>query len=62
MEFDTPNIITITGTPYKKELYELAPDMYFTLIRIIDDLPKNRDWLDPDLERVVKGIIAKIQE
>jgi len=39
---NTPNVI-ITGTPYKKELYEMAPDMYFVLKRIIEDLPKNRD-------------------
>lgn len=29
----------------------------FVLKRIIDDLPVNRDWLDPDLERAAKEII-----
>lgn len=31
-----PNQVVIEGTPYKKELYEAAPDLYKTLIEMID--------------------------
>lgn len=36
-----------------------APDMYEALRAIINDLPSNRDWLDPTLERVAKDALKK---
>lgn len=27
------------------------------LKRILDDLPQNRDWLDPDLEKVARELV-----
>lgn len=31
----------------------------FCLKRIIDDLPPNRNWLDPDLEKMAKNLIEE---
>jgi hypothetical protein len=42
-------------------LVAAAPDMYIILKRIISDLPTNRDWLDPALEKVARAIINKIE-
>jgi hypothetical protein len=38
-----------------------APDLLRILSRIIDDLPTKRDWLDPDLEKQAKEIIARLR-
>lgn len=27
------------------------------LKRILDDLPQNRDWLDPDLEKIARELV-----
>ena len=43
------------------KLIEAAPDMYAVLKRIMEELPVNRDWFDPDLEKLAKGILIKIE-
>jgi hypothetical protein len=43
------------------DLFVAAPDLLRILSRIIDDLPAKRDWLDPDLEKTAKEIIARLK-
>lgn len=33
----------------------------WALKQIIQDLPTNRDWLDPNVERVARGILAETE-
>lgn len=40
-------------------LIVLAPDMFFVLSQIMDDLPEKRDWLNPDLERLIKNLLKE---
>lgn len=40
------------------KLIAKAPDLYRILARIIEDLPTKRDWLDPELEREAKEVLA----
>ena len=40
-------------------LIAAAPDMYEALRAIISDLPSNRDWLDPVVERAAKDALKK---
>lgn len=37
-----------------------SPEMYDVLKQILQDLPTNRDWLDPVLEKRAKAIIYKL--
>ena len=54
--------VIIRGTPYKEELYEVAPDIHQILKRLIEELPSKRDWLDPDLEKQAKDILNYIEK
>ena len=40
-------------------LIAAAPELYEALRSIINDLPSNRDWLDPTIERVAKDALKK---
>lgn len=40
-------------------LISAAPDMYEALRALITDLPSNRDWLDPVVERAAKDALKK---
>jgi hypothetical protein len=40
-------------------LIAAAPDLLYALQQIVSDLPSNRDWLSPDLERAARAAIAK---
>lgn len=40
-------------------LISAAPDYHFWVQRLIAELPQNRDWLDPEIERGLKSAIAK---
>lgn len=51
--------ITITSTPYKKELYELAPNLYFACRNIIDQ--KNKNELSEIDFSVLEQVIEQIQ-
>jgi hypothetical protein len=42
-------------------LVSSAPDLYFALKQILSDLPRKRDWLNPDLEILAKDAIAKAE-
>lgn len=47
------------GAEANARLIASAPCLFYTLSQIISDLPTNRDWLDPELERMAKEAIAK---
>ena len=49
------------GMRQRRVVCESAIPMYRTLKRIIEDLPTNRDWLDPDIERAAKDILDRIE-
>lgn len=38
-------------------IIEVAPDLIWLIEQIYNDLPQNRDWLNPDYEEVMKYII-----
>lgn len=40
-------------------LISAAPELYEALRAIITDLPSNRDWLDPVVERAAKDALKK---
>lgn len=40
-------------------LIAAAPDLLFALERILADLPTNRDWLDPAVEKFARAAVAK---
>ena len=40
-------------------LIAAAPDLLYALEQIINDLPTNRDWLDPEIERFAKEALAR---
>jgi hypothetical protein len=40
-------------------LIAAAPELLYALQYIISDLPTNRDWLNPALERMARAAIAK---
>lgn len=40
-------------------LIAAAPDLLYALKQIVQDLPANRDWLDPVIELAAKDAIAK---
>lgn len=39
-----------------------AEELYFLLDRIVTDLPVNKNWLDPAIERQSKELVAKLKE
>lgn len=43
------------------QLISAAPEMYEALRWLVNDLPKNRDWLSPDLEKLMKQALAKAE-
>jgi len=56
-----PNIIfTLTNNLQRKD--ETIERLLYVLKRIINDLPTNRDWLDPDLEKEAREIIKELGE
>jgi hypothetical protein len=40
---------------YKRDVY--INDLVWTLTRILDSLPHDKDWLDPDLEKYAKELV-----
>ena len=48
-----------TNPTANAHLIAAAPDMYEALRAIITDLPSNRDWLDPVVERAAKAALKK---
>ena len=36
-----------------------APMMIETIQQVLNDLPSNKDWLDPQLEQVMKDLVKK---
>lgn len=52
---------------FKKEAQENirliseCPQLLWALKRIMQDLPRRRDWLDPEVEQIAKETLAKIQ-
>jgi hypothetical protein len=40
-------------------LLAAAPELRLALARIVAELPQRRDWLDPDIERFAKLVLAK---
>ena len=45
-----------------KKLEQEKQEAIDVLKLIIDDLPKNRDWLDPDVEKVAKILIKNNED
>jgi hypothetical protein len=39
-----------------------APRLHYLLRQIMSDLPKRRDWLDPEIEKEAKDILKKLEE
>ena len=48
-------------TEENKRLIAATPDIYECLRSIINDLPLNRDWLDPELEWRAKQALRKAE-
>jgi hypothetical protein len=46
-------------TEARANLIAAAPELFFALSSIIANLPTNRDWLNPDLERIARAVILK---
>lgn len=42
---------------HNAHLIASAPALYEALSRIVDDLPSNRDWLDPTLEAMARAAL-----
>jgi hypothetical protein len=40
-------------------LIAAAPDLLYVLRQIIADLPANRDWLDPQVERMAHALLDR---
>lgn len=40
-------------------LISSAPELYYALQSIVDDLPSSRDWLDPVIERTAREALKK---
>lgn len=51
-------VISTDGKAYAERVYALETT-FEVLKRIIEELPHNRDWLDPTVERMAKDAIAK---
>ena len=41
------------------KLIAAAPHLHLALKSIVSSLPSNKDWLDPDTERLAKDALAK---
>ncbi len=54
-------IFAIAEQDANARLIAAAPTMHFLLKRLIDELPTRRDWLDPDLERMARDILATVE-
>ena len=61
-----PNVCDLTvfgGPPDEAEanarLIAAAPELFYALKCILDELPTNRDWLDPVTEAIAKQALAK---
>ena len=42
-------------------LIATAPDLLWCLNEVMSAIPSRRDWLDPDLEKIIIGVIAKAE-
>ena len=41
------------------QLISASPDMYYALTQIMADLPSNKDWLDPVIEKMANEALKK---
>lgn len=46
----------------RDEMVKLAQELRDALNLIVSDLPKNRDWLNPDTEKIAKAILEESKE
>lgn len=46
----------------RDEARELARELRDVLALLISDLPRNRDWLNPDTEKIARVILTKAKE
>jgi len=43
----------------QEDLKEDANDMFYMIKNILNDLPSNKDWLDPDLEKGMRDLVKR---
>lgn len=56
---DLAEIYSAIATAILKTEDEAVKEWAFWSNRLLSELPKNRDWLDPDIERNLKSLIEK---